>query len=122
LTQGRIIVQVETPESHRARALAVFQLGFTGGSPIGALGMGNLAAPVGPRPRADLSRRGEGGGARGPLPAFGTLGPHRSPTAVGARPLLLTRALATVVPILYARVHIEAIARDKEITPSPPPP
>jgi hypothetical protein len=50
LTQGRIIVQVETPESHRARALAVFQLGFTGGSPNGALGMGNLAAPVGPRP------------------------------------------------------------------------
>ncbi len=50
LTQGRIIVQIETPESHRARALAVFQLGFTGGSPIGALGMGYLAAHVGPRP------------------------------------------------------------------------
>jgi hypothetical protein len=49
LTQGRIIVQLETPESHRARALAVFQLGFTGGSPIGALGMGYLAGEVGPR-------------------------------------------------------------------------
>ena len=49
LTQGRIIVQLETPESHRARALAVFQLGFTGGSPIGALGMGYLAGQVGPR-------------------------------------------------------------------------
>ena len=49
LTQGRIIVQLETPESHRARALAVFQLGFTGGSPIGALGMGYLAGQLGPR-------------------------------------------------------------------------
>ena len=49
LNQGRTIVQLETPESHRARALAIFQLGFTGGSPIGALGMGYLAAQVGPR-------------------------------------------------------------------------
>lgn len=49
LTQGRTIVQLETPESHRARALAIFQLGFTGGAPIGALGMGYLAAHVGPR-------------------------------------------------------------------------
>lgn len=49
LTQGRTIVQIETPESHRARALAIFQLGFTGGSPIGAVGMGYLAAHVGPR-------------------------------------------------------------------------
>jgi len=49
LTQGRTIVQLETPESHRARALAIFQLGFTGGSPIGALGMGYLVANVGPR-------------------------------------------------------------------------
>jgi hypothetical protein len=49
LTQGRTIVQLETPESHRARTLAIFQLGFTGGSPIGAVGMGYLAALVGPR-------------------------------------------------------------------------
>jgi MFS family permease len=49
LTQGRTIVQLETPESHRARTLAIFQLGFTGGSPIGAVGMGYLAAQVGPR-------------------------------------------------------------------------
>jgi MFS family permease len=49
LTQGRTIVQVETPESHRARALAIFQLGFTGGSPVGALMMGYLAGHVGPR-------------------------------------------------------------------------
>jgi MFS family permease len=49
LTQGRTIVQLETPESHRARTLAIFQLGFTGGSPIGAVGMGYLAAHVGPR-------------------------------------------------------------------------
>jgi MFS family permease len=49
LTQGRTIVQIETPESHRARALAIFQLGFTGGSPVGAVGMGYLAANAGPR-------------------------------------------------------------------------
>jgi MFS family permease len=49
LTQGRTIVQLETPESHRARALAIFQLGFTGGSPIGAVSMGYLVARVGPR-------------------------------------------------------------------------
>jgi MFS family permease len=52
LTQGRTIVQLEAPESHRARVLAIFQLGFAGGAPIGALGLGYLAAHAGPRQAA----------------------------------------------------------------------
>jgi predicted MFS family arabinose efflux permease len=49
LTQGRTIAQLEAPESHRARVLAIFQLGFAGGAPVGALGMGYLVALTGPR-------------------------------------------------------------------------
>jgi MFS family permease len=52
LTQGRTIVQLEAPESHRARVLAMFQLGFAGGTPVGALGMGYLTAITGPRQAA----------------------------------------------------------------------
>jgi MFS family permease len=52
LTQGRTIVQIEAPESHRARVLAIFQLGFAGGTPVGALGMGYLTAITGPRQAA----------------------------------------------------------------------
>ncbi|HJQ60952.1 MAG TPA: MFS transporter [Vineibacter sp.] len=36
MTQGRVIVQVATPASHRSRLLALYQLGFMGGTPIGA--------------------------------------------------------------------------------------
>ena len=43
------IVQLEAPESHRARVLAIFQLGFAGGAPVGALAMGYLVALTGPR-------------------------------------------------------------------------
>lgn len=49
MTQGRTIVQLAAPESHRARAMAVFQLGLFGGAPIGAIAMGYLVAAVGPR-------------------------------------------------------------------------
>jgi MFS family permease len=52
LNQGRTIVQLETRESHRARALAIFQLGFTGGAPLGALALGYVVALVGPRAAA----------------------------------------------------------------------
>jgi MFS family permease len=52
LNQGRTIVQLETRESHRARALAIFQLGFTGGAPVGALALGYLVVMVGPRTAA----------------------------------------------------------------------
>jgi predicted MFS family arabinose efflux permease len=49
LIQGRTIVQLEAPESHRARVLAIFQLSFAGGAPVGALAMGFLVALSGPR-------------------------------------------------------------------------
>ncbi len=52
MTQGRTIVQLAARDSHRARILALFQLGFMGGAPIGALVMGYLAGLVGPRPAA----------------------------------------------------------------------
>ncbi|HKV00034.1 MAG TPA: MFS transporter [Vineibacter sp.] len=43
MTQGRTIVQVATPASHRSRVLALFQLGFMGGAPIGAPIIGAIA-------------------------------------------------------------------------------
>lgn len=43
MTQGRTIVQIAAPPSHRARILSLFQLGFMGGAPIGALVVGFLA-------------------------------------------------------------------------------
>ncbi len=43
MTQGRTIVQMAAPPSHRARILSLFQLGFMGGAPIGALLIGYLA-------------------------------------------------------------------------------
>jgi MFS family permease len=49
LTQGRTIVQLGARESHRARVLAIFQLGFAGGSPVGALAIGYIVAVTGPR-------------------------------------------------------------------------
>jgi len=47
MTMGRTIVQVAAPESHRARVLAAYQLGFSGGAPIGALTMGLLVGWLG---------------------------------------------------------------------------
>jgi MFS family permease len=52
MTQGRTIVQLAAPVSHRARVLALFQLGVIGGAPVGALAIGYLAGIVGPRPVA----------------------------------------------------------------------
>jgi Transmembrane secretion effector len=49
MTQGRTIVQIAAPRSHRARVLALFQLGVLGGAPLGALAVGYLAGLVGPR-------------------------------------------------------------------------
>jgi hypothetical protein len=43
MTQGRTIVQVATPASHRSRVLALFQLGFMGGAPLGAPLIGIVA-------------------------------------------------------------------------------
>ncbi|MEG9861709.1 MAG: MFS transporter [Parvularculales bacterium] len=43
----RTIVQQASPASHRARILSVYQLGFAGGGPIGALTMGYLVDALG---------------------------------------------------------------------------
>jgi len=45
---GRTIVQSETEEAFRGRALSIFQLGFAGGAPLGSLIMGVLADLIGP--------------------------------------------------------------------------
>lgn len=48
-TLGRAIVQQSGPESHRARAISIFQLGLMGGGPpAGSLLMGYLAGIMGP--------------------------------------------------------------------------
>jgi len=43
MTQGRTLVQIAAPASHRARILSLFQLGFMGGAPIGAFLVGFIA-------------------------------------------------------------------------------
>jgi MFS family permease len=45
ITMSRSIIQAAAPASHRARVLSVYQLGYMGGAPVGALLMG-LAAQV----------------------------------------------------------------------------
>lgn len=52
ITQGRTIVQLAAPESHRARILALFQLGIMGGAPVGAVVIGYIASVVGARTSA----------------------------------------------------------------------
>lgn len=52
MTQGRTIVQIAAPETHRARILSMFQLGLMGGAPVGSLLIGYLAAFTGPRQAA----------------------------------------------------------------------
>ncbi len=47
MTMGRTIVQVAASDSHRARVLAAYQLGFSGGAPLGSLMMGLLAGSLG---------------------------------------------------------------------------
>jgi len=44
LTQGRTVVQIMAPASHRARLMSLFQLGIAGGGPIGALTAGSICA------------------------------------------------------------------------------
>jgi MFS family permease len=48
MTQGRTIVQTLAPPDMRGRMLALYQLGFLGGTPIGALLMGSITQVVGP--------------------------------------------------------------------------
>ena len=47
MTMGRTIVQVAASENHRARVLAAYQLGFSGGAPLGSLIMGLLVGWLG---------------------------------------------------------------------------
>ena len=47
LTQGRTVLQIVTPATHRARIMSLFQLGLGGGGPIGALIAGTLAWGLG---------------------------------------------------------------------------
>jgi MFS family permease len=47
LTQGRTILQIVAPATHRARVMSLYQLGFGGGGPIGAALAGTLASVLG---------------------------------------------------------------------------
>jgi MFS family permease len=47
MTQGRTILQIVAPPTHRARLMSLFQLGFGGGGPIGAFIAGTLASILG---------------------------------------------------------------------------
>ena len=47
MTMGRTIVQVAASGNHLARVLAAYQLGFSGGAPLGALMMGLLVGWLG---------------------------------------------------------------------------
>jgi MFS family permease len=44
MTQSRTVVQITAPATHRARLMALFQLGISGGGPIGALLTGSICA------------------------------------------------------------------------------
>lgn len=44
MTQSRTVVQIVAPPTHRARLMALFQLGLSGGGPIGALLTGTICA------------------------------------------------------------------------------
>ena len=44
LTQGRTVLQIVAPATHRARLMSLFQLGLGGGGPIGAFIAGSIAA------------------------------------------------------------------------------
>jgi MFS family permease len=49
MTQSRTVLQIMAPPSHRARLLSLFQLGLSGGGPIGAFITGSLCAVWGIR-------------------------------------------------------------------------
>jgi MFS family permease len=49
MTQSRTVVQIVAPATHRARLMALFQLGLSGGGPIGAFLTGTICAVWGLR-------------------------------------------------------------------------
>ena len=48
MSMSRSIIQEAAHDSHRARIMSVFQLGFLGGAPIGSLVMGFVTKALGP--------------------------------------------------------------------------
>ena len=44
MTQSRTVVQIVAPATHRARLMSLFQLGLSGGGPIGALLTGTICS------------------------------------------------------------------------------
>ncbi len=54
MSMARTIIQEHTPESHRARVFAVYQLCFMAGGPVGSLMMGYLIGLLGPLEAARL--------------------------------------------------------------------
>jgi MFS family permease len=44
MTQSRTVIQIVAPASHRARLMSLFQLGLSGGGPIGTLLTGSICA------------------------------------------------------------------------------
>ncbi len=44
ITQSRTVVQIVAPPTHRARLMSLFQLGMSGGGPIGAFLAGSICA------------------------------------------------------------------------------
>ncbi|MBL4868599.1 MAG: MFS transporter, partial [Pseudomonadales bacterium] len=55
MAMARSIVLEKAPASYRARLLSIFQLGYLGAAPIGALAMGYLTAFLGPLQTALIS-------------------------------------------------------------------
>ena len=47
-TLGRMVIQEMAPKELQARALSIYQLGITGGAPLGAISLGYLAHQLGP--------------------------------------------------------------------------
>ncbi|MDF1644930.1 MAG: MFS transporter [Pseudomonadales bacterium] len=54
MSMGRSIIQEYSPPTHRARVLSLFQLGFMGGAPVGAVVMGQLIPALGMKTTAML--------------------------------------------------------------------
>ncbi|MBV1914311.1 MAG: MFS transporter [Pseudomonadales bacterium] len=54
MSMGRSIIQEYSPPTHRARILSLFQLGFMGGAPLGAVAMGQLIPALGLKTTAML--------------------------------------------------------------------
>ena len=52
MSMGRSMVQQFAPPAQRARVLAIYQLGFSGGAPLGALAVGYLVKYLGPHDAA----------------------------------------------------------------------